>query len=377
MSNIEPFRRNHKRYRNNNRKPDFVSILIVFAIAVMLLYLFFSNKEEIINRLRSIIPQAENAIEIAPYTEDELYVKVLAGLLSGETSVNAGISTAANIENVAIRVYDTPEIFWLSNNYTITTVGINSYISFSSIYDDIDSKKLEIERVKDDILLNYPSEGTDFDKVLYLHDELCRRLTYVDDGSEDVHNLYGALVNGKCVCEGYAKAFSYLLTECGFENDIYSGNAFNGEYNGPHGWNGVTLDGEYYYFDVTWDDADDSFILYDYFGLTSSEIMKNHTFDDKHPVKPTSATDNNYFIHMGYFINEYNEENLVNIIKNQGDSIIIKTNSIITYTQLNNLMTNALKLSDILSKAKPGYKLSSYSYSCNDDTMSIRLILNN
>ena len=63
------------------------------------------------------------------------------------------------------------------------------------------------------------------------------------------------MVNGKCVCEGYAKSFKYLLDGLGIDSLFVMGKGNDGNGNSEnHAWNYVSLDNRWYAVDVTWDD---------------------------------------------------------------------------------------------------------------------------
>ena len=59
----------------------------------------------------------------------------------------------------------------------------------------------------------------------------------------------GALVDGKAVCAGYARAFVLLCRAAGMDAiDVAGDEGMN------HGWNAVRLEGETYFIDCTFDD---------------------------------------------------------------------------------------------------------------------------
>ena len=86
------------------------------------------------------------------------------------------------------------------------------------------------------------------------------------------------------------------------------------------------MDGEYYYVDATWDDpsfdditwedpalrADPPLnIEYVYFGLTTEELLKNHTFDNTLSTYPGfTATADNYYVreNMLFDLNSADEQ---------------------------------------------------------------------
>lgn len=82
-------------------------------------------------------------------------------------------------------------------------------------------------------------------------------MDYDYDGLSDSSNTvkytaYGALCNGKAVCNGYAVLFYRMCKEAGLSVRIISGTA-NG---GSHAWNIVKVGDVYYAVDSTWDGQD-------------------------------------------------------------------------------------------------------------------------
>lgn len=63
-------------------------------------------------------------------------------------------------------------------------------------------------------------------------------------------HAYGALMEGKAVCQGYAYAFKLLCDKAQIPCWIVTG-----YYKEPHAWNYVWLNGSYYMVDLTWDDG--------------------------------------------------------------------------------------------------------------------------
>lgn len=76
---------------------------------------------------------------------------------------------------------------------------------------------------------------------------------YVDESFNDSFTAYGALINGKCVCSGYAAAFKLLSEEAGLESIVVTGILDGGL---SHAWNKIKLDDEWQIVDVTNNDTD-------------------------------------------------------------------------------------------------------------------------
>ncbi len=93
---------------------------------------------------------------------------------------------------------------------------------------------------------------------------------------------YGALVDGKAVCLGFATAFQLFMDMAGVECITVTGAAFGNREN--HAWNMVRLDGEWYCVDPTWDLRpginQDGEPVYGYFNVTSDVMaLTDHQWD--------------------------------------------------------------------------------------------------
>ncbi len=94
----------------------------------------------------------------------------------------------------------------------------------------------------------------DVQKALLVHDRIAtlNEYTLIEDTAdpfyEASHNMYGAMVLGKSVCEGYAAAYTYVLDMLNIPSFMCVSLALN------HAWNIVYIDGVPYHVDITWDD---------------------------------------------------------------------------------------------------------------------------
>ncbi len=126
--------------------------------------------------------------------------------------------------------------------------------------------------------------GSDHEKVKYLHDRLCEKTVYSLEGNYEIEasiaKAYGALVNGKAKCVGYAEAFKLLCDFADIPCMYVSGKAHGVE----HVWNIVKLeDGEWYEVDCTYDDTTDdkhNNIVYDWFLIPTADMNVDHVRDN-------------------------------------------------------------------------------------------------
>ena len=94
------------------------------------------------------------------------------------------------------------------------------------------------------------SNLSEVQKALLLHDRLAEVCEYDYNDGDNKFNIYGALVEGKAACYGYAQAYDYLLEQVGMESYLCESKALD------HAWNIIKVSGKYYHVDVTWDDWD-------------------------------------------------------------------------------------------------------------------------
>ena len=169
--------------------------------------------------------------------------------------------------------YDNAEVFYLSpkkmylNIETTTRGGVSTYDvyinsgneanylteEFSSKA-EVDQAIAQIEQVKNQILQN--KTGNTYEDIKMVHDYLVDNINYESSlAKQNIYNIYGALVNRECVCEGYARAFKYLLDELNIPCIMVIGTGTNSQGETEnHAWNYVQLGGNWYAVDTTWDD---------------------------------------------------------------------------------------------------------------------------
>lgn len=200
-------------------------------------------------------------------------------------------------------IYDNPDVFYIDTgklyfNIETTTRGnqktYNCYINSGeeqsyltngyNSKEDVDRDLKKIETVKDRILTH--KTGDKYKDIKLIHDYLVYNFEYDTTLSKNhIYDIYGALVNRECVCEGYAKAFKYILDGLGIETVIVTGTGTNSEGKQErHAWNYVNIDEKWYGVDSTWDDpiivgensGRDKEIKYTYFLKGSTTFQNDH-----------------------------------------------------------------------------------------------------
>ena len=167
---------------------------------------------------------------------------------------------------------DHPELFWMETGYSSKYLAngqcVEIDLKYNSTANDLENAKQKFNAAVQNLVSGATALDSDYEKEKYVHDALAAAVTY--DLTVDMNqSAYSALVNGKSVCAGYARAYQYLLQQLGIP--CYYCTGYSG---GDHAWNIVKLDDGYYNVDVTWDDADT--IRYDYFNKTDADFATTH-----------------------------------------------------------------------------------------------------
>ncbi|MBO7519547.1 MAG: hypothetical protein J6T73_02110 [Clostridia bacterium] len=189
--------------------------------------------------------------------------------------------------NVAFRAlsYDKPEYFWIPRSYSVGTVVnsrtgqlIDIYVSFAKEavpYGEFHispaqkaSMQTVFEKKVNEIVAEAMTYNSVFDREVFIHDYLCRNITYNMEAAMDPtadyqsFTAYGALVNKTCVCEGYSRAMQIICQRLDIPCGLVTGQYVSWDPDSEelvytlHMWNIINPGDGCYYLDVTFDDLD-------------------------------------------------------------------------------------------------------------------------
>lgn len=205
-----------------------------------------------------------------------------------------------------------PEYYWLYNGVLFqenkSGLATTFYIVTSSQY-DTPQKRAAIDAKISGKVAEYAAAigglTTNYEIAKVIHDKMIRDAKYRSDAGSDpkdlyAHNIEGIFTGKGGVCEGYSKAYQYLLNQYNIPNLYVAGLADDGENYIGHAWNLVMSDDDRFYnVDVTWNDLDTASISYEYFFKGSDFFDLDHipdspkakAFEYLYPL-PTIATKN-------------------------------------------------------------------------------------
>lgn len=202
---------------------------------------------------------------------------------------------------------DHPEYFFLEDdaescyNIQYSTLGKTALVYLSLNSGDSSIENIQTEKFNaavDSFFSDIDLTRSQLEIELQIHDKLNALVTYDHDAVENIeeanlaHTAYGALVENSegepnmAVCDGYARAYYYLLKKAGIYSTIVFGEADDSSElrvkDLGHAWNLVRLDGEWYEVDCCWDDYDYSLMDSSYYTAVSNTqpqfFYTNHYF---------------------------------------------------------------------------------------------------
>ncbi len=311
-----------------------------------------------------------------------------------EEGLNAGLSEEKIDRIFQCVLDDHPELFYVEGySYTRYTQGDKVVaIDFSGTYSmDAETalaRKLEIEQALNEIVLLATGLEDDYDKIKFAYDTLVENTDY-DVNAEDNQNIYSVFVNKSSVCQGYAKAFQYLMYRLDVECTLVQGIVLSsGE---GHAWNLVKSNGKYYYVDPTWGDisyqtagqgdegtqseAHLSAISYDYLCVNDEQLFLTHKADCQEIFPKCTAIDDNYYVREGALFTEYNEEQFSLLVErklaaNESD-IAIRCSSEACYQEMCEALLDRQEMFTYLA----GSGIQTFAYSRNDDQRTLTFFM--
>lgn len=288
-------------------------------------------------------------------------------------------------------LFDNPDLFFLGRKCMVTDELWCHFFSVEYIIekDEYETKKKELAENAEKIIgkLSDPSDKwqTEYEIHNWIVDHCSYKLVNKD---YTYSSAYGCLVNRKCGCEGYSKAAKLLFDMVGIENALVSGksHAKSGK-EGPHMWNIVKINGNFYHLDITWDDPvndrNRDMRTYSYFNVSDDEIKKNHS--DFSINIPCLSMAENYYTKTGTYFSSYSRSKEGELLKMIIDSYLaggeqaqFRFTNKNAYRNACDELINEKRFAEIMRKASESTngKLTdtTCAYSKNDDLLTITIM---
>lgn len=199
-------------------------------------------------------------------------------------------------------LYDNPDLFNLGLNCTLYKKGLKTYfqVEYSMPYEEYTAKLQEARNIAAVIIDGASIYTSNYEKEKYVHDYIINHCSYAaPEESPMANTIYGCLVEGKASCEGYSRAFQYIMSSLNIDNRLVSGESADDGVNYiNHMWNYVVLDGNGYFVDLTWDDpkAEGNVLRHTYFNVGTNDILQRHR-NIAQTLPLCTSTQYNYFVY--------------------------------------------------------------------------------
>jgi hypothetical protein len=261
----------------------------------------------------------------------EVYNTIFAQLPYFPESIEvSGIDAEGMKEVFSALVLDQPMLFHISStHYRIRSLPNGNVVAFVPEYrlsrEEYAQRVNAVTARAQSIPLPYG--GSDFDIQLALHDFVLRHCSYADDLEDsEIATVYGALIEGRASCVGYAKAMLLLLELNGIDAYIVTGYATNASFSGPHAWNKVRIGGNWYYMDATWNDpvmeGGREIISRAFFNLTAAELAHTHELESSRAHSRT----HNYFRMRGLYFDQLDRQSEARLAQAMAEAIASERN---------------------------------------------------
>jgi len=208
------------------------------------------------------------------------------------SDINLEFPTTNTIREWLIQaMYNYPNLCIASTVYGITTVTRNGHkiikkCTFNSPVPSNEIKNTIIDYKENLSVLvsSIPSSITSpASKLLYLHEQIIGMGDYAkDDNDQRVFMPIGILIDGVGVCQSYAAVMNHAALSAGIPSIVVTGN--------DHSWNAVQVNNNWYYIDVTWDDASNTNnsligqVRHEYFLVEHSALSENDNSTRPHAI---------------------------------------------------------------------------------------------
>lgn len=315
--------------------------------------------------------------------QQDIYVQIYESITTREDGILSSLDVDAVDKVYQCVMMDHPEIFYsagyelekqLSNDRLIRlTFRANYHMTESEVV----ASQMVIDNYVQSCLLQMPQGMDQYGQVKYIYEYVISNTEY-ELYSENNQNICSVFINGKSVCQGYAKAAQYLLRELGFEITLAAGKVENGDL---HTWNLVRVDGDYYYMDPTWGDAgylnqdsDQSQeniqpVNYEYFLITTEQLSKTHIIDNIAPLPACVATRNNFYVREGLYFTGFEEQKMTDAFERAYGSgqgyVTVMCSDVQVYEEMKQRMISDQEVFRYLHSSQ------SVSYSYNDDLYTL------
>ena len=314
---------------------------------------YYSNGIQLYKTIRNNLEKRNNYFTIHYLSESKLRTaKTVLDIVERLFLLASG-------DEISQSTTDGDYIRWAISDYGFDSLYIDKSdsdyyyytINLKFEYYDTAAQEAQVDAVVKSFVSGVDTDSmTDYEIIKRIHDFICSKTTYDSLAAFNYRNrgyamtAYGALVKGKCICQGYSVAFYRLCKELGY-NARFVSSSLN---EGRHAWNIVQLDGKYYYVDLTWDDE---------FGEADSADKYNYFLVDYNTLRSEDSSSKEHTLYDKFYNTDYFRRNYRNLIDENNYNASNKnllSQSIISLSQKSYVYSGKPVFPEVVSNC-PGY----------------------
>lgn len=249
-------------------------------------------------------PCGARAAGLDEETRQGIYSDLKSAIENREDRINLGFyalpAEDQEIQRELVHIFrqvlcDNPMLFYVSENtIRLTTVSLAGMkflglMKYEIAYSDeqINTMTAALKNELDAVRKTVAGDGrSEWAVIKGAHDYIVSNVPYDKAlSSANNNNAYGALVEKKAVCYGYAKAYILILQSFGYGCDIVYSEKM------AHAWNAVQYQGNWYHADLTWDaqKSSEKAICYEFFMKSDKEFQNLKHYEWRSNVACTTV----------------------------------------------------------------------------------------
>lgn len=278
------------------------------------------------------------AYDLLNSEEKKIYNEILSAL-EGERTGRLPADTAKETVEKLYRMVmaDHPELFYITG-YDIQLSAqpskekvspgsaiepLDIFVSFKGrellSADSVSGIKEQLESLRREVLDDLPGDAGEYEKARRIYDYVVLHTVYGGNAVSG-QTADSALIGGRAVCTGYARAAQYLLQGAGIQSMLVTGRRGGGN----HAWLLVKLDGDYYFMDPTEGDSLPAgmpsnyrkiFVNYAYFAMTSADTASKYRDDGLLELPECKSQADSYFTREGRYAAAADESEMQQILQ--------------------------------------------------------------
>ena len=282
---------------------------------------------------------------------------------------------------------DNPQFYFVGNTYSYEGYRLDNTDYYDTFYltfvmDAATRREAQgkFETAIEAFWASVPQGADEYETERHLHDKLIGHVAYdrtaAESNEDTAHaaafSAYGALVEGRAVCEGYSRAMQMLLHRAGIPCTLVNGMADGA----AHMWNVVTIDGLNYHLDPTWNDAGNR-LQHTFFNLNTATITKTHTLAaDNLGIDTCTATDANFYVKENAFLDTNDRSMIAEAVARQvaaGKDTVDLRFSPNTYDTALEFVSNIRRLQQYTNPFLDGEAMWNYACQINEEYYTLTL----